>query len=275
MKLAYVVGTPEIASLAAGWTGEPSEVFSQLAAIGYQGVELQVRDPAQFDTAGLAAAAGRAGLAILGLSTGPIGLTDGLFFTSPDPDRRRRSLDRAKAILDLAARYQAHLTIGGIRGFLRWAPAPGIGLGWFKQAVEELLPLAEDLQVPLVLEPQHRYATDFLNTVAETIEFIRGYSSPSLVFEGDIYHMALEESSIPAALVLGQLSGRMRHLQVADSNRRPPGQGHLNWADIVGTLRSMDYQGWLTVECSQVPDSVTCARKSHEFLSAILRAGID
>jgi sugar phosphate isomerase/epimerase len=57
---------------------------------------------------------------------------------------------------------------------------------------------------------------------------------------------------------------------VADSNRRPPGQGHLNWADIIGTLRAVDYHGWLTVECSQTPDSATCARKAHEFLSAVI-----
>jgi 5-keto-L-gluconate epimerase len=272
MKLAYVVGSPEIANLAAGWVGEPAEMFSRLAEIGYQGIELQVRDPALFDTARLADDARRAGLAIVGLSTGPVAMADGLFFTSPQSENRRCAVERAKAILDLAARYQAHLTIGGIRGFLRWAPARATGLGWFRQAIDELLPLAEAQGVPVMLEPQNRFATDFLNTVAETVEFITGYSSPSLVFEADTYHMSLEESSVPAALVHGQLSGTMRYLQVADSNRKAPGRGHLNWADILGTLQSTGYQGWLSVECAQIPDSTTCAREAHEFLSAALRA---
>jgi len=82
--------------------------------------------------------------------------------------------------------------------------------------------------------------------------------------------MALEERSIPAALAHGQLSGVMRYVQVADSNRRCPGRGHLNWADILGTLQSTGYHGWLSVECTQIPDSQTCAREAHEFLSGFI-----
>lgn len=270
MKLAYTAGTPEVSSLPLGWTGEPSRIFSQIAAIGYEGIELQVRDPSYFKTDSLLTAAGNAGLGIAAISTGPAASVDGLFFTSPDAGIRSASVERMRSMIALAAACGAHVTVGGIRGYLHWAPDSATGMGWFREAVDAVLVEAESVSVPVVVEPQNHYATDFLTTVVETVDFVRSYDSPLLKFECDTYHMALEERSVPAALVTAQLSGRMAHLQVGDSNRRAPGHGHLNWPDIVRTLVSLRYDGWVSVECLQVPDSDTSARDAHRYLSMLI-----
>jgi 5-keto-L-gluconate epimerase len=264
-----MAATPDVAHVPLGWHGDPAQVFSELATIGYAGVELQVRNPDHFDPQSVARHAKDAGLTIIGLSTGPVGTEDRLFLTSPDASIRRRATDRVKAILDVAAEYRVHLTIGGIRGFSAWAANPAEGMGWFRDAIHELLPIAEELDVPLVLEPQNRYVTDLLTTVSTVVEFIQSYDSRWLAMEVDTYHMSLEEPSIPAAIVQAYLSGTLVHVQLGDSNRRAPGRGHLNWLDIFETLRSIRYVDWMTVECTQLPDSRATAQQAYAFLNAL------
>jgi sugar phosphate isomerase/epimerase len=273
MKLACVVAAPEVGSLSFGWPGDLGHVLPALAGIGYEGVELQVRDPSRFDVGALAARIHAAGLTVTGIGTGPVGGEDGLFLTSPDAGVRSRAITRLTSILEVAAELGVHLTIGGVRGRVGWSSGDGDAMAWFRTAIEELLARAETLETQILLEPQNRSVTDFLQTVGETIGFLDAYPSPYLGLLCDTYHMASEEPSVIAALVEGRMSGRMNYVQVADSNRRAPGAGFLNWQDIVGVLRALDYDGWLTAECLPVPTSASSARDTYRFLADIAGAG--
>ena len=42
-------------------------------------------------------------------------------------------------------------------------------------------------------------------------------------------------------------------MHLADSNRRYPGQGHLDLAGVLGTLRQIGYDGVLSAECLPLP----------------------
>jgi sugar phosphate isomerase/epimerase len=123
----------------------------------------------------------------------------------------------------------------------------------------------------VVLEPQMRFNTDFLNTFQETIDFIDSLGRPpQLVFEADLFHQAMEERSIPAALVRGQLSGLMSYVQLGDSNRLAPGWGHLPWMDLIETLKASGYDGWLAMEFTQGPDPAASAKQAHDFVRGLL-----
>jgi sugar phosphate isomerase/epimerase len=80
--------------------------------------------------------------------------------------------------------------------------------------------------------------------------------------------MALEETSIVAALVRGR--EYLVHVQLGDSNRLAPGRGFLPWRDIVETLRALGYDGWLSMEFDQLPDSPTAARQAIEFIRPLI-----
>jgi len=273
MKLAYMMTTPEAGTMPLCWGGDaPEHILSRVAEIGYEGIELQVRDPSEFDTAAFARMVREAGLVITAVSSGPVTSTDGLFLTAADRGVRERAIERLTSVLRLAAEYRVHATIGGMRGFTKWAPDRATGLAWFRSAIERLLVSAEPLGAQIVLEPQNRYQTDFLNTIGETLAFIDELGAPpQLAIEGDLYHMALEEKSLIAALVTGRRSGRMNYIQIGDSNRLAPGWGSLNWVDILETLKAIGYDGWLAMEFTQKPDSETCARQAHDFLRPLLR----
>jgi sugar phosphate isomerase/epimerase len=270
MRLAYMIATPELKSMPMAWVGDYQSMIPTLAEIGYQGIELQVRDPAAFDAAALARCAQQAGVQIAAVSTGAIGAEDGLYLMSPDAAIRTRAVERYKRVLELAGSYGTDASIGRFRGMAAWGPDRQTAIGWFRSALDELVPVAERLGICIVLEPQMRFIGDFLNTIAETLAFIEEYGSPVLAFEGDTFHQNMEEPSLLASIVQGQRSGKMTYYQVSDSNRLAPGWGHHNWLDIIEVLRASGYDGWVSIECNQKPDSERCARRAHATLGPLL-----
>src|SRR5215210_7825710 len=105
MQLAYMIATPELKAMPMAWVGDYERILPRLAEIGYDGVELQVRDPSAFDQTGLERKAREVGLKIAAVSTGAVGSEDGLYLMSPDPEIRRQAVARYTAVLELAGRY--------------------------------------------------------------------------------------------------------------------------------------------------------------------------
>ena len=118
MKLAFSAATEEVSRMALAWVGRLDAVLPQIAEIGYEGVEFQVRDPAEIDRAKLKRQVKAAGLEITALSTGTVGQIDKLFFVHPDPDVRKTIVERFLAIVELAADLGVDAAIGGSRGRL-------------------------------------------------------------------------------------------------------------------------------------------------------------
>ncbi len=272
MKLAYMMTTPEAGAMSLCWHGDAGYVIGRVAEIGYDGIELQVRDPAEFDHAAIAKLAEDAGIAISAVSTGAIGASDNLYLSSPDAGTRRRAIDRFRAVLNLAAEYGVDASIGRFRGSGKIAGSHDAAVGWLREALDELLPVAESLGNKIVLEPQTRYIGDVLNTIAETVAFIRTFDTLSLTFEADFHHQSLEEPSLIASLVAGQRSGLMSYVQVSDSTRHAPGSGSYNWTDLMATLQAAGYDGWVAMEFTQGHDSDRAAQQAYRVVRGALDA---
>jgi sugar phosphate isomerase/epimerase len=262
--------TPEAAPMALCWHGDPAYIIGRIADIGYDGVELQVQDPAKFDHAAIATLASDAGILISAVSTGAIGAAENLYLSAPDATTRRKAIDRFRAVLELAAEYGVDASIGRFRGSGKIAGSREQAVAWLREALEELLPVAESLGNKIVLEPQTRYIGDVLNSIEETVTFIRTFDTVSLTFEADFHHQSLEEHSLVAALVAGQRSGLMSYVQIADSTRHAPGTGSFNWIDLMATLRASGYDGWLAMEFTQGRDSDRAAQQAYRVVRGAL-----
>jgi sugar phosphate isomerase/epimerase len=55
-------------------------------------------------------------------------------------------------------------------------------------------------------------------------------------------------------------------VHVADSNRRVPGYGHLDWSAIFQTLNGVDYQGFCSIEAIPGEDARQDAAAGIQFL---------
>jgi 5-keto-L-gluconate epimerase len=265
MKLAFPVATPEVSGRVLAWQGDLADIAPRLAALGYSGVELFVRDPVEIAVEPLAATLAQAGLEVAAIGTGPIAVEDRLTFSDPRSEVRAAALARACAVVDLAARLHSQVNVGKLRGTINHAPPAA---SWRDAAFRALEEHARGRGVILTLEPQHSGIIDNLNSTDSGLAWIRSQDLPNLQLMLDSYHMDLEDASLPAALRMAQ--PHLRHAHVSDSGRRVPGQGRINFVEFVRTLREIGYDRFLTVEVDQVPDSPGVAAAAAAYLRPLL-----
>ncbi len=56
---------------------------------------------------------------------------------------------------------------------------------------------------------------------------------------------------------------------VTDSNRWHPGAGHLDFKQLLNTLSSIGYEGWVSGEFLSLPDVDTVAKKGMDHLASL------
>jgi sugar phosphate isomerase/epimerase len=106
---------------------------------------------------------------------------------------------------------------------------------------------AAEAGVVVLLEALNRYEDHMVNTLADAAAIARTVGSPGVRVLGDTYHMNIEEADPCAAL--REAADVLGAVHLSDSNRFEPGAGHVPFADILGTLRDMSFDGVLSVEC--------------------------
>ena len=118
MKLCYQVATPDvaIADSVTAYQGPLEKSFSDLAKLGYQGVELMTLNPSELDWEFVKCEAEKTGLKVVLVCTGEIFGQLGLSYTNPDPENRKEAIRRSKEIIDFAAYLGANINIGRVRG---------------------------------------------------------------------------------------------------------------------------------------------------------------
>ena len=266
-RLGVVVSTQPARFQAATFQGDLRQSLARVAALGYAGVELAVRAPSLIDVDGLSALLEEFGLAAPALGTGQAWAEEGLSFTDPDPLVRRAAVARMEAQVQLAARLGALVIVGLIRGTVFPAVAPDQAWSWLVQALRELCDTADRYQVRLALEPINRYETALVNDVAAGLALLAEVGAPCLGLLLDTFHMNIEEASIEESIT--RAGARIFHFHVADSNRRPPGAGHLDFRSILIALERTGYTGFVSGEFLPLPDAGSAAERAIAHLREV------
>jgi sugar phosphate isomerase/epimerase len=268
MKLSIVLSTHAAQFEAVAFKGDFERNVEKIAALGYDGVELAVRDPNLLDVERVLQVVSRAGLEVPAIGTGQAYGEEGLSFTDPDPAVRARAIARIKDQTGLAARMDALVIIGLIRGKLQPGVTKEQAHSWLVAASRECADEAARRGVRLVLEPLNRYETDLVNDVTQGLALLEEVGWPQLGLLLDTFHMNVEEPSIEDSIrAAGE---RTYHFHVADSNRWHPGAGHLDFGRILQTLRETGYGGYVSVETLPLPDPDTCAQRAIAHLRPIV-----
>jgi len=268
LKLSLVISVEQTEFAAVAVRGTWQEAVRTAAALGYDGVELAVRDPARLDAATVRRTVRDAGLEVPAIGTGQAYLADGLSLSHPDEGIRARARERVEAHVHLASQLGAAVIIGLLRG--RISDDRAAADERLADSLHRLLPAAERAGVPILFEPVNRYETDYLLTVDDVLQFIQRVGSPLLGVLADMFHMNIEEASIEDAL--RRAGGRLKHVHAADSNRRAPGWGHLDFPRILSVLREIGYRGYLSAEILPHPDPHRAASQAIQYLRGVLRA---
>ncbi len=234
-----------VAHWSSHWDEDSLPLIVRAQAAGYDGAELGISDPQTVDCLAIRNEAGRLGMEV---TTG-IGLSPATDISSPDAAIRRAGLKRLRACLD-ATHEMGGSMMGGVT-FAPWMFFPdSADLSPYRErsaaCLHEAGQIAGDLGVTLGLEILNRFETPFFNTVAQGVQFLEMVDSPHVKLHLDTFHMNIEEDDLGAAIRLAGDS--LGHFHCADSSRKMPGQGHINWNAIRNALDEIDYQDWLVIE---------------------------
>jgi 5-keto-L-gluconate epimerase len=267
MKLSVVVSTHAAQFQAATFKGDLESNLRRIAALGYDGVELAIRDPRLVDGEGLSRTLEGLGLAVSAIGTGQAWAEEGLSFTNADAAVRQAAVERICSHFPQAARWQATVIVGLIRGTVFPGVSREQAMAWLVEALRQCGAAAAEQGVRLALEPINRYETALINTVAQGLELVRDVGCPSFGLLLDTFHMNIEEPCLADSIVAA--SGSTFHFHVADSNRWYPGAGHLDFAAILQTLAGTGYGGWVSGEFLPHPDAATGAERAIACLRAL------
>lgn len=113
--------------------------------------------------------------------------------------------------------------------------------------------IAADCGISLALEIINRYEGYMLNTCAEGLQFLKRIDRSNVGLLLDTFHMNIEEDD-PAQAI--RMAGpALKHLHVAEQNRRLPGEGQLPWSNIFQALDDIAFDGAVVIESFVRPQS--------------------
>ena len=264
MKLSVVLSTQPAQFDAVAFKGDFARNVARIAAMGYDGVELAIRQPRLLDGDAVVRVLERYGQGVPAIGTGQAWGEEGLSFTDPNPAVRAAAVQRVKEHVPFAARVGAQIIIGLLRGIVKPGVSHEQAMRWLIEALRECCEAAAPAGVRLCLEPINRYETTLVNSVAQGLELIAAVGADNFGLLLDTFHMNIEEPTMASSLRAA--GDRLFHLHVADSNRWHPGAGHINFAHLRVVLEDMGYDGWVSGEFMPQPDGETAAREAIKYL---------
>lgn len=239
----------------------------QAAAIGFDSVELHIREPQGLDVAALARSAERNNLRIAAIGTGLEYSLNGLSLTAPEKAVRAAMAARLREHIDLAQRFGAVVFLGLCRGK---APGDAERSAYLDRLAEELVPIAAyaaERHVVLGFEPIAFYLTNLINTTTEALEFLQRPGLETLALLLDTHHMFIEDRDMLESFRL--CAGRIAHVHISDSNRRYPGGGNVDWARVGAVLQHIGYDKALSLEVLPYPSGEQAAQRGLEWMRSI------
>ncbi|MFG0333785.1 MAG: TIM barrel protein [Maioricimonas sp. JB049] len=239
--------------------------------LGFDAVELFAPGPDAVDVEQVKGLLAETGLKMAAVGTGAGMVLHRLSLTAVSKDQRSRANDFVRSMIDFGAAFDAPAIIGSMQG--RWGEGleRDAALGFLGSALAELGEHAKQHNVPLIYEPLNRYETNLCNTMAEGVALLETRDVANVVLLADLFHMNIEEVSIADGLRDG--GKHIGHVHFVDSNRRPAGCGHMDYAPIVAALKEIGYEGYASAEAFPWPDSSAAARKTIDSYRKYFEAG--
>jgi D-psicose/D-tagatose/L-ribulose 3-epimerase len=199
---------------------------------------------------------------------------------SPDPAIRQAGVEHITSAVRAAADIGA-TNIGGVLSaagrIFSGRPVTPTELERAAEGLSKAAVVAQALDVTVSIEATSRYLGYVLNTAEQASALMDQIGSSHIKIQLDTFHMNIEEASVPQGIL--DAGSRLGYMQIAESHRGLLGSGHVPWTEVMKSLRTVDYDGWLTFEAF-TPTHPTIAAKSNTWRhlcteKAMVTQGID
>ena len=270
MKIGLAVATADaLPSAFVVFRDDLCRCVDRCSAMGFDGVELALREASQVDVPALKRRLAATGMEVPCISSGQVFAADGLYFTHPEDAVRQRAVERITGMVRLAAEFGAKVNTGRVRGLVHAGESVAEAKERYLDCLNRCADVAEPLGVELIVEPVNRYEINFINDCAEGLALVKETGRACVKLMPDLFHMNIEDASFRQVFECGR--DYITYVHVADSNRLAPGWGHMPFDEVFQILDDIGYAGYLTAEILPKPDPDAAARQAAEFLLARLR----
>ena len=186
-------------------------------------------------------------------------------------DYRQKRIDHTKNCLKLAS-YLGARTVSTEPGGPKTSQSTKKELQLFQHGLLEVLSLAEELKIHLLIEPEPELLIENSN---QFLNFIEKFDSKYIGLNFDIGHFFCVDED-PAKLI-HEMQDYIHHIHLEDidSARKHyhliPGRGCIDFKKIFNSLNSIDYDGFITIELYPYQDNPKqAAAESMKFINSIL-----
>lgn len=250
-----------------GW--KIDDVFAYAAKLGYDAVEIapftlanSVTEISLTERKRLRDLATRSGIELAGIHWVLV-KPEGLYINHPDSGIRRRTADYFCELVDFCADLGgARMVVGSpkqrnLLPNVSFDQARDWALETFRNAVTR----AQERGVTICFEPLGPGETNFINTAADALEFVRRLPSPHFQIILDVKAMCSETRTVPQ--IIRESWPHFAHFHANDPNLKGPGFGQVDFKPIAAALKEVGYRGFVSVEVFNFDDGAeTIASKS-------------
>lgn len=237
--------------------------FRAAADCGYDGVELQIKDPATRDVDELRRLMREYHLAVSAITTGMEYFGNGLSLISDDPGVRQQAVDRLTEHIELAAKLESQVLFGSMRGVIEDFSRYDELEDRLVHNVRKVQNVAQRQGVDVVFEPINLYVINYINTLDEGASFVRKVDSSRFWLMIDTHHMRIHDGDMYEAILRNQ--DLIRYVHYSDGNRYYPGGGNIDFLQCTKALLEIGYDGWITMECLALDDGKCCAKRALDY----------
>jgi D-psicose/D-tagatose/L-ribulose 3-epimerase len=132
--------------------------------------------------------------------------------------------------------------VGGLKGRGRTKEE----WNWAVEALKEIGPYAQEMNVTAAVEYLNRFEMYFVNTAKDLRALVAEADQPRVRMMFDTFHANIEEKdSFTAAKSCGKY---LAHVHISESDRGVPGTAQVDWKGAFRALKALKYRGWLTIE---------------------------
>jgi sugar phosphate isomerase/epimerase len=240
---------------------------------GYTGIEIAPFTIAQYATEISPAKrdevrrqAADCGLEVVGLHW-LLAKTEGFYLTTPDAAVRRSTGEYLGQLARLCRDLGGSLMVLGSpqqRNLLKGV-TKAEAMRYAADCIQATVPVLEETEITLAVEPLGPSEGDFLLTAAEGVELCRLVGSPQVRLHLDVKAMSSE--AIPVPDLIRANRSYLHHFHANDPNRQGPGFGDVDFVPIFEALGEIDYRGWVSVEVfDYTPGVERLARESIDYM---------
>ncbi len=223
---------------------EPIETtLERLHRFGYDSIEIS-GEPERHDTDEVRALMDKYEIECWG---GVTMMFEGRDLLHPDKLVRANTITYMKDCVKMirALRGQMFCIVPSTVGKVKPLASPDEEWRWAVEGLKEVAAFASDHGVTPGIEPLNRFETYFINRHDQALRLAEEVGNGLRVVL-DAFHINIEE--VDPMQAIRNVGDKLLDFHVADNNRRPAGQGRYDWAEVISTLKSVNYQGHLSAE---------------------------